>query len=73
MGGHTYTAPAGDGYYEVIEHRAGKWGCKLSYPDSKGERGVYLPDARTYAKTLDEAKAICEAHAFEALSRSSPQ
>jgi hypothetical protein len=37
----TYTAPVGDGYYEIIEHRAGKWGCKLSHPDSSGERGAY--------------------------------
>ena len=40
----TYTAPVGDGYYEIIEHRAGKWGCKLRHPD---ERGAYVPDART--------------------------
>ena len=55
----TYTAPARDGYYEIIEHRAGKWGCKLRHPD---ERGAYVPDARTYFKTLDEAKAACESH-----------
>ena len=55
----TYTAPVGDGYYEIIEHRAGKWGCKLRHPD---ERGAYVPDARTYFKTLDEAKAACESH-----------
>jgi hypothetical protein len=58
----TCTAPVGDGYYEIIEHRAGKWGCKLSHLDSSGERGAYVPDARTYFKTLDEAKAACESH-----------
>ena len=57
----TYTAPVGDGYYEIIEHRAGKWGCKLSHP-AGGERSAYVPDARTYFKTLDEAKAACESH-----------
>ena len=39
-----------------------KTGCKLSHPDSSGERGAYVPDARTYFKTLDEAKAACESH-----------
>jgi hypothetical protein len=45
----TYTAPVGDGYYEIMEHRAGKWGCKLSHPDSSSERGAYatkMPSGR---------------------------
>jgi hypothetical protein len=49
-------------FYTVIDYGNGEFSASFTYRGYGGQRGFYIPDAGTLAKSLQEANALCAEH-----------
>jgi hypothetical protein len=57
-----HMAWAEDGFYTATDYGNGKFSACFTYAGHAGQRGFFIPDASTLAKSLTEAKPRCAEH-----------